>query len=64
VAWLEGRVFPGADDNISGLVGSYYFVQHCPVPVEKISANLNLDMISRNATNHIVFLTCRGPCAI
>jgi len=31
-----------------GLVGSYYFVQHCPVPVEKISANLNLDMVSRN----------------
>ena len=31
-----------------GLVGAYYFVQHCPVPVDKISANLNLDMISRN----------------
>jgi len=80
----EGRVYPGADDNISGvvgmfeiaeallidrpkrsvifvwntaeergLVGSYYFVQHCPVPVGKISANLNLDMISRNATGHL-----------
>jgi hypothetical protein len=80
----EGRIFPGADDNISGgaamfelaealsiarpkrsvifvwntaeergLVGSYTFVQHCPVPVERISANLNLDMISRNDTNHI-----------
>jgi hypothetical protein len=83
----DGRVFPGADDNISGvvgmfeiaealriarpkrsvifvwntgeergLIGSYYFVQHCPVPVEKISANLNLDMISRNATNHIYLI--------
>jgi hypothetical protein len=83
----EGRVFPGADDNISGvvgmfeiaealsiarpkrsvifvwntaeergLIGSYSFVQHCPVPVEKISANLNLDMISRNATNHIYLI--------
>ena len=31
-----------------GLVGAFHFVQHCPVPVEKISANLNLDMISRN----------------
>ena len=31
-----------------GLIGAYYFVQHCPVPVDKISANLNLDMISRN----------------
>ncbi len=83
----EGRIFPGADDNISGvvgmfevaealmiarpkrsvifvwntaeekgLVGSYYFVQHCPVPVEKISANLNLDMISRNDPNEIYLI--------
>ncbi|MEN6560709.1 MAG: M28 family peptidase [Acidobacteriota bacterium] len=84
LAVREGRVYPGSDDNISGVVGmfeiaralrlappkrsvifvwntaeelmllgSYYFVQHCPVPVEKISANLDLDMISRNAANHI-----------
>ncbi len=83
----EGRIFPGADDNISGvvgmleiaealtiarpkrsvifvwntaeergLVGSYYFVEHCPVPVAKISADLNLDMISRNKTNHIYLI--------
>jgi Zn-dependent M28 family amino/carboxypeptidase len=83
----EGRVFPGSDDNISGvvgmfeiaealmiarpkrsvvfvwntaeekgLIGSYYFVQHCPVPVERISANLNLDMISRNDTNRIYLI--------
>ena len=83
----EGRIFPGADDNISGVVGmfeiaeammiakpkrsvifvwntaeekmllgSYYFVQHCPVPVERISADLNLDMISRNATNQIYLI--------
>ncbi len=31
-----------------GLMGAYYLVEHCPVPVEKISADLNLDMISRN----------------
>ncbi len=31
-----------------GLIGAYHFVQHSPVPVEKITANLNLDMISRN----------------
>ena len=83
----EGRIYPGSDDNISGvvgmfeiaealkiskprrsvvfvwntaeergLIGSYSFVQHCPVPVEKISANLNLDMISRNDTNHIYLI--------
>jgi len=39
-----------------GLIGSYYFVQHCPVPVERISANLNLDMISRNDTNHLYLI--------
>jgi hypothetical protein len=39
-----------------GLVGSYYFVQHCPVPVEKISANLDLDMISRNAGDQIYLI--------
>jgi hypothetical protein len=83
----EGRIFPGADDNISGgaamleiakalmierpkrsvifvwhtaeergLVGAYYFVQHSPVPVEKISANLNLDMVSRNDPNGIYLI--------
>ena len=39
-----------------GLVGAYYFVQHCPVPVEKISANLNLDMLSRNDPNMVYFV--------
>jgi hypothetical protein len=39
-----------------GLIGSYYFVQHCPVSVEKISANLNLDMISRNDPNMIYLI--------
>ena len=83
----DGRIFPGSDDDISGvvgmfevaeallitrpkrsvifvwntaeekgLVGSYYFVQHCPVPAEKISANLNLDMISRNPTDHLYLI--------
>lgn len=83
----EGRIYPGADDNISGgvamfeiakammaerpkrsiifvwntaeekgLIGSYYFVQHCPVPVEKISANINLDMVSRNDPNSLYII--------
>lgn len=87
LAVREGRIYPGSDDNISGVVGmfeiaealllappkrsvvfvwntaeelmllgSYYFVQHCPVPVEKISANLNLDMISRNAADHLYLI--------
>jgi len=31
-----------------GMKGSHYFVNNCPVSVEKISAVINLDMISRN----------------
>ena len=47
-------VWHTAEEN--GLMGAYYFVQHCPVPVEKISANLNLDMISRNAPDMIYLI--------
>jgi hypothetical protein len=39
-----------------GLVGAYYFVQHSPVPPGKITANLNLDMITRNDTNSIYLI--------
>jgi hypothetical protein len=39
-----------------GLVGAYYFVQHSPVPPETITANLNLDMITRNDTNSIYLI--------
>jgi hypothetical protein len=39
-----------------GLVGAYYFVQHSPVAVEKITANLNLDMITRNDPNGIYLI--------
>jgi hypothetical protein len=39
-----------------GLVGAYYFVQHSPVPVETITANLNLDMITRNDPNSIYLI--------
>jgi Zn-dependent M28 family amino/carboxypeptidase len=41
-------VFAWTTAEERGLVGAFHFIQHCPVPVERISANLNLDMISRN----------------
>jgi hypothetical protein len=31
-----------------GLLGSHFFVNNCPVPVEKISACLNMDLIGSN----------------
>ncbi len=30
-----------------GLIGSHYFVEHCPVPLDKIAYMLNLDMVGR-----------------
>ena len=39
------------------LHGSHYFVNNCPVPVEKISACINLDMLTRNHTDSL-YLIC------
>jgi len=39
-----------------GLWGAHYFVNNCPVPVEKISANINLDMLCRNDPNSIYLI--------
>jgi hypothetical protein len=40
LAWFTGEE--------QGMNGSQYFVNNCPVPAEKISACLNMDMIGRN----------------
>ena len=40
VAWFTGEE--------RGFIGSQYFINNLPVPVEKIDACLNMDMISRN----------------
>ena len=40
LAWFTGEE--------QGMNGSQYFVNNCPVPLEKISACLNMDMIGRN----------------
>ena len=37
--------------------GSHYFINNCPVPVEKISACLNMDMLGRNSTDSL-YLVC------
>ncbi|MDR2886677.1 MAG: M28 family peptidase [Bacteroidales bacterium] len=36
--------------------GSHYFVNNCPVPVEKITACLNMDMLGRNATDSLFLI--------
>jgi hypothetical protein len=40
LAWFSGEE--------QGMNGSQYFINNCPIPVEKISACLNMDMIGRN----------------
>ena len=40
IAWFTGEE--------KGLNGAHYFINNCPVPVEKISTCLNMDMLGRN----------------
>ncbi|MCE5345799.1 MAG: M28 family peptidase [Bacteroidales bacterium] len=45
LAWFTGEE--------KGMNGSHYFINNCPVPVEKISACLNMDMIGRNSSDSL-----------
>jgi hypothetical protein len=45
IAWFTGEEL--------GLYGSHFFVNNCPVPVDKISTCLNLDMLGRNSTDSL-----------
>lgn len=42
-----------------GLIGSQYFVQHPPVPLDRIVAMINLDMVGRTRKNTL-FVSGRG----
>jgi hypothetical protein len=48
-----------------GLLGSAFFVDNAPIPVENMVANINLDMIGRNAPDTVVAIgqnyTSLGP---
>ena len=37
-----------------GLLGSQYFVDHSPVPLEKVRAMLNFDMVGRMQNDHVI----------
>jgi hypothetical protein len=39
-----------------GLLGSAYFVAHAPVPLDKVVADINMDMIGRNSPDSIVVI--------
>ncbi len=50
-----------------GLFGSRYFVDHAPAPIDKIVANINIDMIGRNHPDTVVAIgqeySSLGPLA-
>jgi hypothetical protein len=53
-----------------GLLGAKYFVQHSPIPIEKIKFMINLDMMARtrsesdSARSHIVYYSNEGDGAV
>ena len=49
----NSMLFVWFDGEESGLVGAKAFVEHPPVPIEKIIANVNLDMVGRNAKGEL-----------
>jgi hypothetical protein len=47
-------IFLTVSGEEKGLYGSKYFVENPPVPIEQMVANINLDMIGRNASDTTV----------
>ena len=41
------------DAEEKGLLGSKYFMAHSPIPLNTITMNINMDMVSRNDSNQI-----------
>ncbi|MGH7551098.1 MAG: M28 family metallopeptidase [Gemmatimonadota bacterium] len=49
-------VFLAVSGEEKGLLGSHWFSEHPPMPISSIVANLNVDMIGRNAPDSIVVI--------
>jgi len=47
-------IFLGVSGEEKGLFGSKFFVEHPPVPAEKIVADINIDMVGRNSPDTTV----------
>jgi Zn-dependent M28 family amino/carboxypeptidase len=47
-------IFLTVSGEEKGLFGSQYFVEHTPVPLDKIIADINIDMIGRNNPDTVV----------
>jgi Zn-dependent M28 family amino/carboxypeptidase len=46
-------LFIAFDAEEKGLLGSNYFVAHSTIPLQRVTMNLNMDMVSRNDNNEI-----------
>ena len=61
-------IFLTVSGEEQGLLGSAYFADHPPVPVETIIANINIDMIGRNSPDSAVVIgqeySSLGPLAV
>lgn len=56
VAPARSLVFLAVSGEEHGLLGSRHFTDHPPVPIDRIVANINIDMIGRNAPDSIVVI--------
>lgn len=61
LATLEARprrsvMFVAVSGEEKGLLGSRWFVNHAPVPLDSMVANVNIDMVGRNAPDSIVVI--------
>ena len=53
---LRSVLFVAVSGEEKGLLGSRWFVEHPTVPLESMVANVNLDMVGRNAPDSIVVI--------
>jgi hypothetical protein len=44
-------LYAGEENDPIGCYGSRYFVNNCPIPIDKVIANINLDMIGRSVAD-------------
>jgi Zn-dependent M28 family amino/carboxypeptidase len=53
---LRSLVFLNVSGEEKGLLGSRWFSDHPTVPIDRVVANVNMDMIARNAPDSIVVI--------
>ncbi|CAN5888078.1 M28 family metallopeptidase [soil metagenome] len=53
---LRSVVFLNVSGEEKGLLGSRWFTEHPTIPIDRVEANVNMDMIARNAPDSIVVI--------